>query len=144
MKRFAICLSACSVFLALLFCSPETPARAQQTDDGKVGQYADYGRIVQYAEVLEWQSDTQTETIIVDIRTESEVADGMVPGAKHIPLADLEQRIHELPREARIVLYCRSGNRVQRALPIFQKNGYTQVYNFVSFSRWQGPLEKPR
>jgi len=139
MKRFARAL--CRMFtlfipLPLAFCSTQTNTPAG-------GAAKEFGAIVSYAELLEWLDDTQAETIIVDIRRDDEVASGMVPGAAHIPLADLNARIHELPKDARIVLYCRSGARVQTALPIFKEAGYMQVYNFVSISNWQGQLEIP-
>ena len=137
MKRSALFL--CVLVMPLLFisCSPQS----QQTNGAHTN---DFGRIVSYAELLEWLDDAQMQTIIVDIRRDDEVASGMIPGAVHIPLADLGERIQELSRDARIVLYCRSGNRVQSALPIFKENGCTRVYNFAAFSNWQGNIEIPR
>jgi rhodanese-related sulfurtransferase len=104
----------------------------------------DFGEVVRYEQLTEWLDDTTTETIMVDIRRDDETAEGMIPGARHIPLADLEERIYELPRSARIVLYCQSGVRVKSALPVFKKMGYEKVYNFISYTHWQGHLEKPK
>jgi len=132
MQRAAFSVCALSILPALMFCSPKT--NGSPADD--------FGRTVSYAELRQWLADTQVQTVLVDIRRDDEIANGMVPGAVHIPLADLEKRIHELPIDARIVLYCRTGRRVKSALPIFREKGY-RVYNFVSFSNWQGALEKP-
>jgi len=103
----------------------------------------EFGDVVSYDQVQEWLRDSNAETIIVDIRRDDEIASGMIPGARHIPSEELAERIYELPRDARIVLYCKSGIRVKNALPLFKKMGHTQVYNFVSVSNWQGALEKP-
>jgi rhodanese-related sulfurtransferase len=104
---------------------------------------AGFGETVSYETLQKWMGDTAILTIPVDIRQDEEAAPGMIPGARHIPLADLEERIYELPRDARIVLYCQSGRRVQSALPIFKKMDYKNVYDFVSVTNWQGDLEYP-
>lgn len=44
---------------------------------------------------------------ILDVRPEPEYAGGHLPGAVHIPLEELEQRLAELPRDREIVAYCR-------------------------------------
>jgi rhodanese-related sulfurtransferase len=132
MKYPALFLCMLAMQLPFAACSPKTDSVAD-----------DFGRIISYAELTEWLGDAQKQTIIVDIRRNDEVALGMIPGAVHIPLADLDKRIQELPKDARIVLYCRSGNRVQSALPIFKENGYTRVYNFVAFDNWKGDIEYP-
>jgi ArsR family transcriptional regulator len=44
---------------------------------------------------------------VLDVRPEDEFADGHVPGAVNIPLAQLRRRLPELPREQEIVAYCR-------------------------------------
>ena len=45
--------------------------------------------------------------IVLDVRPDPEYAAGHLPGALHIPLADLAERIGELPRDHEIVAYCR-------------------------------------
>lgn len=45
--------------------------------------------------------------IVLDVRPETEYAAGHLPGAIHIPLEELAQRIDELPRNHEIVAYCR-------------------------------------
>jgi len=44
---------------------------------------------------------------VVDVRPASEFADGHFPGALSVPLAELADRIHELPADRRVVVYCR-------------------------------------
>jgi DNA-binding transcriptional ArsR family regulator/rhodanese-related sulfurtransferase len=45
--------------------------------------------------------------VILDVRPEPEYAAGHLPGAIHIPLEELAERIGELPRNHEVVAYCR-------------------------------------
>ena len=47
------------------------------------------------------------EVVLVDVRPEYEFAEGHLPGALSLPLAELEARLEELPTDATIVAYCR-------------------------------------
>jgi ArsR family transcriptional regulator len=44
---------------------------------------------------------------VLDVRPEDEFALGHLPGALNVPLAALERRLAELPRDGEIVAYCR-------------------------------------
>jgi rhodanese-related sulfurtransferase/DNA-binding HxlR family transcriptional regulator len=46
-------------------------------------------------------------TVVLDVRPDAEYAGGHLPGAVHIPLEELEQRLAELPRDREIIAYCR-------------------------------------
>lgn len=47
------------------------------------------------------------DTVILDVRPEPEYAAGHLPGALHVPLDELTERLSELPRDREIVAYCR-------------------------------------
>jgi len=47
------------------------------------------------------------DVLLLDVRPAAEYAAGHLPGAVHIPLEDLEQRLSELPADRKIVAYCR-------------------------------------
>jgi len=47
------------------------------------------------------------DTVVLDVRPAAEYAGGHLPGAIHIPLEELDQRLSELPRDREIVAYCR-------------------------------------
>ncbi len=47
------------------------------------------------------------EVLLLDVRPEPEFAAGHLPGARSVPLAQLESRLGELPRDRAIVAYCR-------------------------------------
>jgi rhodanese-related sulfurtransferase/DNA-binding transcriptional ArsR family regulator len=47
------------------------------------------------------------DAVVLDVRPEPEYAGGHLPGAMHIPLEELADRLSELPRDREIVAYCR-------------------------------------
>jgi len=47
------------------------------------------------------------EVVLVDVRPSEEFESGHIKGAKSIPLAELEERLAELPADREIVAYCR-------------------------------------
>jgi DNA-binding transcriptional ArsR family regulator len=47
------------------------------------------------------------DVVILDVRPGAEFAAGHLPGAIHIPLEELAERIGELPRDHEVVAYCR-------------------------------------
>ena len=55
---------------------------------------------------LKKKLDAKKKPIVVDVRELSEIKEsGMIPGAIHIPMAQIEKRMNELPQNAQIVFY---------------------------------------
>ena len=48
---------------------------------------------------------------ILDVREDFETAEGMIPGALHIPMGQLQSRLGELDPEVPVIAVCRSGGR---------------------------------
>jgi rhodanese-related sulfurtransferase len=61
---------------------------------------------------------------VVDVRAEHEWEAGRIPGATHLPLAELAQRTGEIDKERPVVLYCRGGNRSTMAAAALADAGY--------------------
>ncbi len=81
--------------------------------------------------------------ILIDVRESSEVASGYIPGAVHIPLGQLKDRLQEVPRDRSVMLYCRSGNRSRQAANILLKEGYSDVTHLKGgILGWMGQLKK--
>ena len=51
------------------------------------------------------------DLLLVDIRTPTEVAQGVIPGALEMPMHLIPLRLAELPKDKDVVLYCRTGAR---------------------------------
>jgi rhodanese-related sulfurtransferase len=67
--------------------------------------------------------------VVVDVRTDAEVARGMIAGARHIPLHLLPTRHGELEARAPTVIYCQSGGRSAQACAWLAEQGFSTVYN---------------
>lgn len=67
---------------------------------------------------------------VIDVREDEEVAQGMIPGATHIPLGELPDRLKEIDPKEEHIMVCRSGGRSGRACEFLQQQGY-QVKNMV-------------
>ncbi|MCJ8011309.1 rhodanese-like domain-containing protein [Paenibacillus sp. KQZ6P-2] len=60
---------------------------------------------------------------MIDVREDDEVAQGMISGAKHIPLGQIPDRLDEIPKEGEVIMICRSGGRSMRACQFLQQYG---------------------
>jgi len=69
------------------------------------------------------------DLLLVDIRTPGEVAAGVIAGAVHLPMDQIPTRMHELPRDKDVVLYCRSGARSYHACSYLMQQGFDNVVN---------------
>ncbi len=68
--------------------------------------------------------------LIVDVRTPKEFKADHYPGAVNIPLNRIEKRVSEFGEQDRpIVVYCRSGNRSERAKSLLTGIGFSAVFN---------------
>lgn len=67
----------------------------------------------------------------LDVRTIGEVLEGTIPGALHIDIARLSEQLHELEphKSRRILCFCRSGGRSQKAKEFLTAHGYTLAVN---------------
>jgi adenylyltransferase/sulfurtransferase len=55
---------------------------------------------------LKKKLDAGRNLVVVDVREPKEINEsGAIPGAIHIPMAQIEKRIGELPKNAEIVFY---------------------------------------
>ncbi len=66
---------------------------------------------------------------LLDVREPWEYREGHVPGAQLIPLAELEQRLTEVPRDRPILAICHSGQRSLAAAGYLLHLGYSDVSN---------------
>ena len=65
------------------------------------------------------------DAILLDVRTNQEVATGKLPETLHIPLEDLTEREDELPKDKKIYIHCTNGSRADMASRILREDGYT-------------------
>jgi hydroxyacylglutathione hydrolase len=74
---------------------------------------------------------------VIDVRAASEWVEGHLPGATHIPLPELADRIGELPTDRPLVLQCAGGGRSMIAASLLQAHGIAGVANLTGgYSAW--------
>ena len=82
--------------------------------------------------------DTESEYVILDVRTEEEFAQGHIPGAILIPDYEIREEAESpLPdKDALNLVYCRSGRRSKNAAQILLELGYTNIREFGGIIDW--------
>ena len=77
--------------------------------------------------------------MVLDVRRGDEFAQGHLPGAHNIPLADLLQRLSEIPKDAEIVAYCRGPYCVLaiEAVAALRAKGFRATRLEGGFSEWK-------
>ena len=69
-------------------------------------------------------------TVILDVRTPAEFAEGHIEGALNIDVqSDFANEIAKLDKATSYAVYCRSGNRSQTALNAMAKAGFEHAYH---------------
>lgn len=84
---------------------------------------------VDASELHQWVNDATHEVRVIDVRQMQEIAAGTVPRAEPLPLHTLPAKVHELSREEKLVMVCRSGARSAQACMFLQQHGFSNVYN---------------
>jgi hydroxyacylglutathione hydrolase len=68
---------------------------------------------------------------ILDVRAQSEYEAEHIPGALHIHLGQIAQRLREIPDDEPLAVQCSSGTRSQMVASILHKHGYTNIVNMA-------------
>ena len=80
-------------------------------------------------------------TQILDVRRHDERASGFIPASLHIPLDNLRQRLHELPRDREIIIYCQSGQRSYVAARMLSQDGFRVRNLSGGYRTWRAAQE---
>ncbi|HEX8958844.1 MAG TPA: rhodanese-like domain-containing protein [Solirubrobacterales bacterium] len=75
---------------------------------------------------------------LVDVRDDHEWEAGHIPGAIHIPLPQLGERVGEIDRERPVVLYCRGGSRCEMATEALAAAGFDAAKLEGGVGGWSG------
>lgn len=78
---------------------------------------------------------------LIDVREADEVAEGMIPGAIHIPLGEVAARTSELDKTKAYIMICRSGGRSGRATELLEAEGYNVTNMTGGMLVWEGTTE---
>ncbi len=65
--------------------------------------------------------------VLLDVREHNEWTAGHAPDALHIPMAEVPQRLDDVPEANQIYVICRSGGRSARVTAFLNANGWDAV-----------------
>ena len=87
--------------------------------------------LVKEVDALELKAriDAGEEIALIDIRSDAEVAQGVLPDSEHLAMHLIPLRMHDLPKDKDVVLYCRSGARSYHACNFLGQQGIDNVIN---------------
>lgn len=82
--------------------------------------------------------DEDSDTIILDVRTQDEYDSGHIEGALLIPNDQITEKAESVltNKDATILVYCRSGRRSLSASKELAELGYTNIYDFGGIIDW--------
>jgi len=90
------------------------------------------------------QLSKDDNAFILDVRTDAEVEEGIIPEAKQIDIYKGQgflQEIEALDKSKNYYIYCRSGNRSGQACSIMNQLGFENTFNLVGgFNDWNGEV----
>jgi len=85
-------------------------------------------------------------TVLLDVRTPKEVAEGHIPGAVFIDVnsPEFESEIEKLDKQKTYLVYCRSGARSAKACRIMATRGFKiPLYNLaMGITAWKGEVKQ--
>ncbi|WP_019230283.1 rhodanese-like domain-containing protein [Sedimentibacter sp. B4] len=84
------------------------------------------------------------ESIVLDVRTKDEYDQGHIEGAVLLPVDEISSKAEEVlkDKKAKILVYCRSGNRSATAAKALIKMGYENVLDFGGIIDWPYEIVK--
>ena len=77
---------------------------------------------------------------VLDVREVDEYESGHIKNSVNIPLGSLTTIDYD--KNAKIIVYCRSGNRSKTAKELLEKLGYTNVYDMGGINNWPYTIEQ--
>ena len=94
---------------------------------------------MQHLEPLEAQTRLQSKPapLLLDVRQPEEFHSVHIPGAKLLPLNELERKQKELPKDREILCICASGSRSQSAVRTLTALGYNATNIRGGMHGWQ-------
>lgn len=107
------------VLIAVVFMSCKPKNSAQQSKIQHVS-------VAEFAKLI-----AKNDGVLIDVRTQGEIASGHIKGALFLDYlnGDFQNNFPKISKDKPVYLYCRSGNRSNKAALQLVEKGYTKVYN---------------
>lgn len=69
------------------------------------------------------------DVLVLDVREQWEYDEGHIPGVTLIPMAEVSQRLDDIPAAKTVIVTCRSGNRSGQVADYLRQQGFDNVHN---------------
>tara|TARA_R110002051_G_scaffold55112_2_gene102911 strand:- start:6460 stop:6768 length:309 start_codon:yes stop_codon:yes gene_type:complete len=92
----------------------------------------------------EWEEQLEKDSnaVILDVRTEEEVEEGIIPNSINLDIykgPEFIEELKKLDKTKNYYVYCRSGNRSGQACTIMNSLGIDNAFNLEGgFMNWEG------
>src|SRR5690606_11615383 len=97
----------------------------------------------------EWASRLSSDdnAVVLDVRTQDEVDEGVIPNATNIDIykgAGFINAVDELDKTKNYYVYCKAGSRSEQACKIMNQLGFENTFNLKGgISDWRGEVVVP-
>jgi NADPH-dependent 2,4-dienoyl-CoA reductase/sulfur reductase-like enzyme/peroxiredoxin family protein/rhodanese-related sulfurtransferase/TusA-related sulfurtransferase len=121
------------------------PPFSSAKDPAHIAAYAAENILTGLVKIIHWRDLANLDPArdcLVDVRTADEFGLGAIEGGRNIPLDDLRDRIGELPRDKRIVVYCGVGQRGYLACRTLTQSGFDAVNLSGGYKTWEHAVSK--
>lgn len=85
--------------------------------------------------------DANEDLYVIDVREDFEVADGVIPGAVHIPLGEIPSSLEQLDKSLPYIIVCKGGVRSANACEYLAEQGYDVTNLEGGMLAYDGELE---
>lgn len=95
----------------------------------------------------DWASQLEADgnAVILDVRTENECNEGVIPNSINIDIYEGQvfiDKLEALDKSKNYYVYCRSGARSAKACEVMNSLGFENAYNLMGgFLDWNGEVE---
>ncbi|MEN8816201.1 MAG: rhodanese-like domain-containing protein [Nonlabens sp.] len=92
----------------------------------------------------EWKELTAKDTnaLIIDVRTDDEVSEGVIPNAIHYDIfkpQEFMNAMNDMDPNKNYYVYCRAGSRSSQACQVMESLGLKNTFNLTGgYSNWDG------
>ncbi|HOD09626.1 MAG TPA: rhodanese-like domain-containing protein [Flavobacterium sp.] len=93
------------------------------------------------------QLEADTNAVILDVRTEDECNEGIIPNAVMIDIYKGQgfiYQVEELDKSKNYYVYCKAGGRSAQACAVMNQLGFENTFNLEGgFMQWKGEVAFP-
>lgn len=122
------------------------PPYSSAKDPANIAGFAAENILKKDVKIVHWyelQSMQENDIYLLDVRTREEFDLATIDGSVNIPVDELRNRIHEVPKNKKIIVFCGVGLRAYVACRILMQHDITEAYNLTGgYKTYQHATQK--